>query len=103
MAAASLAIRLYFLGRLFPTFQIVRHMARAVAPTIPAAAAVLLVRLATGPDRTLARALGELALYFVVTAAFTVLLERDLLREVLGYLRRRQPGSQPRSPVGQSA
>ncbi|MDQ6914863.1 MAG: oligosaccharide flippase family protein [Actinomycetota bacterium] len=102
MAAVSLAIRLHFLGRLFPTFQILRHVARAVAPTIPAAAAVLLLRLGTGPDRTVARTLGELALYVVVTAVFTLRLERDLLREVMGYLRR-PPGSQARAPVGQSA
>jgi UDP-N-acetylmuramyl pentapeptide phosphotransferase/UDP-N-acetylglucosamine-1-phosphate transferase len=87
MAAVSLAVRLYYLARLFPAFQIARHVGRAVAPTIPAVAAVLLVRLADGSHRTLARALAELALYAVVTAAFTVALERDLLREVVGYLR----------------
>jgi O-antigen/teichoic acid export membrane protein len=87
MAAVSLAVRLYYLARLFPAFQILRHVARAMAPTIPALAAVLLVRLADGSHRTLARALAELALYVVVTAAATIAFERDLLREVIGYLR----------------
>jgi hypothetical protein len=41
--------------------------------------------LESGP-RTEGRALGELAIYAVVTAAATAVLERDLLREARGYL-----------------
>jgi O-antigen/teichoic acid export membrane protein len=102
MAVVSLAIRLYYLGRLFPAFDIARHCARAVAPTLVAAPLVLLVRLLLDSDRTLGRALAELALYLAVTAAVTFALERDLLREVVGYLRR-GPGRTRISPAGERA
>jgi polysaccharide transporter, PST family len=102
MAAVSLAVRLYFLGRLFPRFRILRHMGRAIAPTIPGAGAVLALRLVDGSHRTLSAALVELALYLIVTAGATVLLERTLLREVLGYLGR-SPASDSRPLVGDSA
>ena len=39
-------------------------------------------------ERTLDLALLELALYLVVTALMTVVLERPLLREARSYLRR---------------
>jgi O-antigen/teichoic acid export membrane protein len=88
MAVVALAGRWFYVSRLFPGFAAARHAARAIAPTLPAAGAVLLVRLAESGERSFAMALGELALYLAVTAAFTLVLERPLLREVLGYLRR---------------
>jgi polysaccharide transporter, PST family len=90
MAASTLALlvgRGFFLSRLFKGFNMAQHMARALAPSVPAVGAVLLVRLAESGDRTLGLALGELALYLAVTAAATWVFERTLLREVLGYLR----------------
>lgn len=89
--AVSLAGRFYFLGRLFPGFGVARHVIRSIAPTIPAVGAVLLVRLLVGGEDTLVRALGEMALFGVVTIAATALLERSLLREAIGYLRRSAP------------
>jgi hypothetical protein len=89
----SLAARFYYLTRLFPTFEILRHVLRAIAPTVPAVAAVLVLRLALEGERTLDLALLELALYLVVTALMTVALERPLLREARSYLRR--PGVRP--------
>jgi O-antigen/teichoic acid export membrane protein len=83
VAAVHLAARWYYLRKLFSGFAMARHAARAIAPTVPAAAAVLLVRLAESSRVPLA----ELALYAAVTIAATWLLERDLLREVLGYVR----------------
>jgi len=60
---------------------------------------VLAVRgLESGP-RTLQMAIGELVLYVAVTAALTVWLERSLLREAIGYLRRPRPRTDP-LPVG---
>jgi len=38
-------------------------------------------------DRTLAVALGELALYLFVTTVATLAFERALLREAIAYLR----------------
>jgi O-antigen/teichoic acid export membrane protein len=101
MGAVSLSVRLFYLARLFPALRIAGHMARAVAPTVPAAGAVLALRLVEGSHRTLATALGELALYLAVTVAATWLFERDLLREVAGYLRPAR--SAPERPLVQSS
>jgi hypothetical protein len=50
---------------------------------------VLAVRIALwGHERTLALALAELVLWLAVLAAATLVLERDLLAELRGYLRR---------------
>jgi O-antigen/teichoic acid export membrane protein len=89
MTAVSLAGRTYFLTRLFPGFRMLRHFARAVAPTAPAVALTLAIR-ALDLERTAAIAAAELAVYLAVTAGATLLLERELLREVSGYLRGRR-------------
>jgi polysaccharide transporter, PST family len=86
--ALSLAVRTHFLTRLFPGFDMLVHMARAIAPTVPAVAVTLAFRAVSNVDRTLPVALGELAVYVAVTVAATLVLERALLREVVGYLRR---------------
>ena len=84
----SLVVRVHFLMRLFPGFEMLRHAARAIAPTVPAAAAVLLMRQLPMTDhRTAAMALVEMATFVVVTVVATAALERSLVREVLGYLR----------------
>jgi PST family polysaccharide transporter len=92
-AGITVAMRTWYLTRLFPSFQIFVHSARAMAPTVPAAAAVLAIRALEGGERTGALALGELAVFVAVTAVATALIERPLLREVRGYLRR--PGTSP--------
>jgi polysaccharide transporter, PST family len=86
-AAVNLTVRFFYLVRLFPALSIAGHAARAIAPTVPAVAAVLAVRALDG-ERSVGVALGELTLYAAVTVAATVVFERELLREVLGYLRR---------------
>jgi O-antigen/teichoic acid export membrane protein len=80
-AAAALGMRAYWLQRLFPGFDFLRHAARAFLPTVPAAAVVLAARVLEPRGRTLAMALGELAAYVVVTVAATLYLESGLLRE----------------------
>lgn len=91
MTAVSLAIRCWYISRLFGGLGVVAHALRALAPSVPAAGSVLAVR-ALGADVAVA---AELGLYIAVTVAATVWLERPLLREVLGYLRRA-----PRPAVG---
>ena len=85
--ALFVAVRLVYLARLFPTIRMAAHVARAVAPTIPAAGAVLLVRMATGDGRPLGQVLAEVALFALVVVGATLLSERSLLRETLGYVR----------------
>jgi O-antigen/teichoic acid export membrane protein len=89
--AAGLAVRVYYLTRLFPLFRTAKHMARAIAPTVPAVASVLAIRLIEDGGRTAGAAAAELMLYLVVTGIATVALERQLLREALGYLRGSAP------------
>ena len=55
---------------------------------MPAAGAVLALRLVESGQQTAALAAAELALYVAVTVAATVHFERALLREALGLLRR---------------
>jgi O-antigen/teichoic acid export membrane protein len=89
MNVASLVARWHYVRLLFPGIAVARYMARAVAPTVPAVAALLAVRSVESGPRTLGIALGELGIYVAVTVAATLLFERRLLVEVWGYLRPR--------------
>jgi O-antigen/teichoic acid export membrane protein len=84
-----LTFRAYYLQRLFHGFAFLRHAVRALLPTIPAVAVVLILRVVEPSDRTLAVALGELFAYSATTAAATWYFESRLLREAFGYLVRR--------------
>ncbi|MDX6583401.1 MAG: hypothetical protein QOI10_2585 [Solirubrobacterales bacterium] len=95
----QLTVRGHYLRRLFPGFGIMRHLIRAIAPTAPAAGLVLLARLIGPGDRTLPQAAGEFALYVVATIAFTLLFERVLLREMLGYVWSRPANKPPSDAV----
>ena len=91
--AVQIVVRGYFLRRTFRGFAIVAHLVRAVAPVIPAAGLILLVRAMYSGDRTFALAMGELLLYLIAVLVFTLAFERNLLREIWGYLRGRSgPG-----------
>ena len=87
MTAVSFAVRAFYLGRMFSGLRVATHTLRAVAPSVPAVAAVLAVRAADSSSRTGGVAIAELALYAAVTLGATLWLERALLREVAGYLR----------------
>jgi O-antigen/teichoic acid export membrane protein len=85
MTLVSLALRTFYLRRLFPAFRMLRYAVRALAPTVPAVAAVLGLKALL--DTSLAAALVEAAAYLTVTAVATAVFERPLLREALSYLR----------------
>ncbi len=85
----GVSMRAFYLRRLFEGFGIIRHALRAIAPTVPAAALVLGLRLAESGERSGLLAVSELAGYVVVTLAATLAFERALLREAIGYLRAR--------------
>lgn len=92
VCAVNLATRAYFLSRLFAGFSLLRHALRAFAPSLPALAVVVLLRVAEGGGpRSDAEAALEIALYVAVTLAATWTFERALLREIVGYVRRRGP------------
>lgn len=84
---AALALRAYYLQRIFPGFDFLRHAARSFLPTLPPLAVVLLLRSVETAPRTLGVALGELAVYLALTTICTWQLESNLLREALGSLR----------------
>jgi O-antigen/teichoic acid export membrane protein len=89
-AIVALAVRGYFMQRMLSGFRVLAHTLRAVMPTLPAAALVLGARALEPGRRTPAWAVAELVAYLAVTVAATWILERPLLDEVLGYLRRRR-------------
>jgi O-antigen/teichoic acid export membrane protein len=96
MTLVSLVVRGVYLKRLFGDLRLARHALRAIAPTVPAAAAILAERAATTGARTGTTALVEVVGYVLITVAATALLEAPLLREVAGYLRGR---GGPAAPV----
>jgi O-antigen/teichoic acid export membrane protein len=85
-AALGLVVRAWYVARMFDGFRFAAHSLRAVLPTVPAAAAVLILRAADSSHHGAARAAVELAVYVGVTIAATLTLERPLLRESLGYI-----------------
>jgi PST family polysaccharide transporter len=94
MVAINLVTRSIYLARLFSGFGMARHAIRAVAPSLPAAGLVLLVRAAdSGTHRSAWIALLEIAVFGIATAASTWLFERDLIREAVGYVRRGSPAA----------
>jgi PST family polysaccharide transporter len=90
MAVATaiwLAVRLYYLTRIFPALSIVSHVARSLPGVAAAVLAVLAIRwLNSGPRRP-AEVLIELGVFVAVTTAATLVSERDLLREMWAYLK----------------
>lgn len=94
-AAITIAARMILLTRLFPEFRVVRHAFKGVAPVLPALAMVGLARLLETGDRTLPLASAELLLYSLVVLGATWAFERPLIRELLGYLRRRRSATAP--------
>jgi PST family polysaccharide transporter len=94
MVTINLITRSIYLARLFAGFGMARHAARAVAPAVPGVAVVLLMRAAeSGHHRTAGLAALEVVVYGLVTVASTWLFERDLIREAVGYLGRRNAGA----------
>jgi hypothetical protein len=90
MAAATgllILMRAYWLMRLFPTAALFTHAARAIWPTVPAVAAVLAIRAAHGGPRSALLAAAEAAVYVIVLGIGVFFAERNLMREVIGYLR----------------
>lgn len=81
-----LAWRAYYATRLFDGLSLIRHALRAMLPTAPAAAVVLVIRQFERGHRSLGLALAELVTYLLLVTAATWAVERSLIREALGYL-----------------
>lgn len=85
----ALVTRSFVIAHFFNGFQLLPHLLRAFAPTVVAAVPVLCLRAITGQERSALAALAVFALYVAATVLATVALERPLLGEALGYIRRR--------------
>lgn len=88
LAVCQFVMRGYFMRRLFRGFSILSQLVRSIVPTIPPAAAVILMRLLAPGSDSLALALFELVVYVGIAVLSTVLLERSLVRELAGYMGR---------------
>ncbi len=85
-ALATLVVRAWYLARLFEGFVFVQHAMRAIIPTVPAVAVVLLMRQFESGPRTPAMAVADLVAYLLTTGIATWIFERSLLREAVGYV-----------------
>jgi O-antigen/teichoic acid export membrane protein len=94
-AAVHLAFRAFYLSKMFDGFSFVRHAWRAILPTVPAVAVVLLMRQLESGSRTAAMAIADLVTYLAVTIVATWLFEGSLIREAISYLVRRAADAAP--------
>ena len=85
---AGLVARMVYIARLFSGRPLAGQAARALAPSVPAVGLVVLARLLESGERGAGLAAAELVAYLLVTAIATWLVERELIREAVGYLRR---------------
>jgi O-antigen/teichoic acid export membrane protein len=83
-----LLVRRHYVRELLPGARLGRLAARALVPVMGAAACVVSLRLLLWGDRDAAQAAAEVVLFVGATTALTWVLERGLLRETGGYLRR---------------
>lgn len=100
LVAVLLAVRWFYLRRLFVGLRLLPHALRALTPAVPPVVVVLLLRstVETGPRSTTQIAL-EVATYGVITLVGTVFAERALLGEALGYVRGRRAAAAPTAPA----
>ena len=87
---AAWATRAVYIKRLLPDVRLTALALRAAIPVVVASAAVLLMRVAESGSRSAGVALVELALFALVLALVTWLMERPLLGELAGYIKRRR-------------
>lgn len=86
---ATLAVRLVYLVKLFPAARMTTHVARSIAPTVVGAATVLAGRGVAPEGASTLRLLLDSAVYVLIVATVTWFAERALLREAVGYLRKK--------------
>jgi O-antigen/teichoic acid export membrane protein len=86
-AGAALIVRAGYIAALFEGFDLLWHAWRALLPVVPAAGVVLMIRALTHAG--LALCIIELLAYVGVALIASLISERALLLEALGYLRRR--------------
>jgi O-antigen/teichoic acid export membrane protein len=91
----QLALRGWYMRRMFPGFNVVRQLMRGMLPVIPPAAVILVERAVTPDGRSPARAFAEASVYAIGVVATTYAFERSLIAEAVGYVRRRPASPAP--------
>lgn len=86
----GLGTRIIYLRRLFPGRPLAAPLLRSLVPAVAAAALLALLRAALDVERTGAVALAELVGFALAVGACTLVCERALLREALGYALKRR-------------
>jgi PST family polysaccharide transporter len=87
----TVALRLWYLRRLFGDLPILGHISRGIGPTLPAVATVLVLRSVRSGSNGPVWVAVEAIAYAVIAIATTYLSQGELLRESFGYLRGRAP------------
>jgi O-antigen/teichoic acid export membrane protein len=82
----QVAIRAFYMRRLFGGFRAIVQLGRAIAPTVPAAALILGWRAIDDSGYSASLTVGEVAAYAAAVLAFTMVFERKLIREILAYI-----------------
>lgn len=95
--AVGLVVRLVYTRRLFAEFHPLSHAVRGFRPACIALGVVLLARVVDEGVRTEATAAVEAVIFAVLVLSSTLLLERRLVREIVGYIRRPR-GNGPEGP-----
>jgi O-antigen/teichoic acid export membrane protein len=93
--AAAWGTRAVYIKRLLPDVRLTALAIRAAAPVAAASLAVLLMRAVESGSGGAGMALAELAVFGLVLALATWLLERRLLAELAGYVRARRGSLAP--------
>jgi O-antigen/teichoic acid export membrane protein len=84
----AVCVRIFFLNRLFPGFDLATHIGRALVPSAAGGALIVLLRQIDGGLPGEAGAIFELVIFLAAVIAVSLLVERRLVRELVGYLRR---------------
>lgn len=100
--ALAVCVRLLYLSRLFELRQMLIQLWRPVVPAGLASAAILALRAAAPGGRGPVRVLAEVVSFGVLSVALSIVTERRLLKESVGYLRRRSEISVDAAPVAVS-
>lgn len=85
----QVAIRGFYMRRMFRGFSVLTQLVRGLAPTVPAAALVLGFRLVDDSGYSVPITVAEVTAYAVAVLGFTLLFERKLVREIIEYIRGR--------------
>jgi O-antigen/teichoic acid export membrane protein len=88
MTVSQVALRAWYMHRLFRGFSAFQQFLRSVAPTVPSVVVVLALRAAHVIADRASLVLVELCAFALVAAGSTYLVERELILELIGYLRR---------------